>query len=589
MTHRFRPLYFLLVIASILLFTASTPSTSTLTVPTTAGVTATDTWTGTAGVGTNPTSDCSPVSPSPVDEHAVTINVPTGAYGTLNAAFTFQINWTPASGTPQTNDLILTVIGPDGNEVDSSDGSTPQETVTANNLQSGTYRVQVCGYVNASAQNYTGTLTVTTMSNATPAPVLLPAAGKKWNAPTKVTPTNGYGYEPSFIVDSFGNAFATAHKENAFLALSLDPNSPTATRSMSWAWLSADSGKTWIDPPGLTPLSLEQHEVGDEGDMASDDAGHIYYADTYAGDITMTRWTTKGLGQVIFDYTRPTIPTPEDDDRPWLTAHGDGHVFYFSNAGNKTYNGGRYTVHASYDGGITWDSVGVSLPDSGWCRPASDHRPGSKLVYAFCTNDNGKLYSYVSTDDGHTWNRYDVGTYNDADDTQSYPSIQVGPDGTVYALYVDSDDLSPHTDTVNGTKNIPNTNHIYLFKSKDQGKTWTKQEITPVRGHYHYAWLSISPDGRKLGMGVYFRSNNTADFPWYVAAVTWPVNGTPDPKQFVSVDPTHPVAPATNFQAPGDYMGSYFFNDGKLGVIWTHYSSLSGLTTVRDIYFAKQK
>jgi hypothetical protein len=36
-------------------------------------------------------------------------------------------------------------------------------------------------------------------------------------------------------------------------------------------------------------------------------------------------------------------------------------------------------------------------------------------------------------------------------------------------------------------------------------------------------------------------------------------------------------------------MGSYFFPDGKLGVIWTRYTSLAGLTTVRDIYFAKQK
>jgi hypothetical protein len=210
-------------------------------------------------------------------------------------------------------------------------------------------------------------------------------------------------------------------------------------------------------------------------------------------------------------------------------------------------------------------------------------------VYAFCTNDGGKLYSYVSTDDGHTWNRYDAGTYNDADDTQSYPSIQVGPDGTVYAIYVDSDDLMETTDPVDGTVMVPKSNHIYLFKSKDQGKTWSRQEITPVRGHYHYAWLAISPDGKKLGMGVYFRSNNSADFPWYVAAVTWPVNGTPDPKQFLSVDPTHPVSPASNLQAPGDYMGSYFFNDGKLGVIWTRYSSLSGVTTVRDIYFAKQK
>ncbi len=585
---RFLSLQLLTLLTVVLLLSASTPSTSSISVPTSAGVTVTDTWTGTAGVGTNPASDCAPVSTSPVDEHAVTINVASGTYSTLNAVFTFQINWSPASGSNTTNDLILTVVGPDGQEVNSSDGSTPQETVTATNLAAGTYRVMVCGYVNTSAQSYTGTLQVTTSSNSTPPPVFLPPAGKKWNAPVKVTPTNGYGYEPSFIVDKYGNAFATAHKENAFLALSLDPNSPTATRSMSWAWLSVDNGQHWIDPPGLTALSLEQHQVGDEGDMASDDAGHIYFADTYAGDITLTRWTTNGLGQVIFDFTRPTIPTPEDDDRPWITAHGDGHVFYFANAGNKAYDGGRYTVHASYDGGLTWDSVGIPLLDSGWCRPASDHRPGSQLVYAVCTNDAGKLYSYVSTDDGHSWQRYDIGTYNADDDTQSYPYVQVAPDGTVWALYVDSDDLSPHTDATGSTSMIPNTNRIYLFKSTTQGKTWTKQEITPVRGRYQYAWLSVSADGKKLGMGVYFRSN--ADYPWYVAAVTWPAGGAPDPKQFVSVDPDHPVSSADHLEAPADYMGSYFFPDGKLGVIWTRYVLWTNVATLtRDIYFAKQR
>src|SRR5204862_498970 len=67
---------------------------------------------------------------------------------------------------------------------------------------------------------------------------------------------------------------------------------------------------------------------------------------------------------------------------------------------------GRYTVYSSYDGGQTWDHLGISLKDSGWCRPAA--APKSKYVYAMCTNDTGKLYSYVSADDGHTWRRYDV-------------------------------------------------------------------------------------------------------------------------------------------------------------------------------------
>jgi hypothetical protein len=559
---------------------ASTPAASTVSVPTAAGATVTDAWTGSAPPATFAGSTCFPGGTPLVDEHSVTVAVAPGTYDSVDARFTFNVSWDPASGDPSTSDLILTLIGPDGLEIDSSDGGAPTETLVARNLAAGTYRVAVCGFLNTAVQPYDASVEVTTTALTVAPSNVLPAAGKRWGKPVKVTPTGGYGYEPSFIVDRYGNAFATAHKENWQLLLAPDANSPTQTRSMSWAWLSSDAGRTWKNPPGLTPASVEQHELGDEGDMAADDAGHIYFADTYLGDITVTRWSTNGLGDVTFDYTRPAVPTPEEDDRPWIVAHGDGHVFYFSNTGNKAYNGGRYTVHASYDGGVTWDSVGVALPDSGWCRPAADHRVGSTLVYAICTNDGGKLYAYVSTDDGRSFTRYDIGTYNNADGTQSWPTVQVGPDGTIWVLYVDSNDV--------GDGGIPNTNQLYLFKSMTGGRTWTKTEITPVVGRYEYGWLSLSADGTKLGLGIYYRPNNT--YPWSVAATTWKAGGRISPKDFVDVDIDHPVSPAENEEAPGDYMGSYFFPNGKLGVIWTRYVLWTdGATLERDIYFASQR
>lgn len=571
----------LLLALSLSLF-ASTPPASTIAVPATAGATASDSWTGIAPVGSNPASTCYPGGTPFVDEHAVTITLPAGGYSTLNAAFTFQINWTPSSTAgAATSDLILTVIGPDGSEVMSADTGNPQETVVVNNLAAGTYRVVTCGYLNAAAQNYSGSLKVTTSAvTAPPPPNILPTAGKKWGAPVKVTPTNGFGYEPTLLVDKYGNAFATAHKENFELAVAPDPNSPDGTRSTSWMWWSQDNGQTWPNAPGLTQYSVNYHLPGDEGDLAQDDAGHVYFVDTYLADITLTRWTSGGLGKLTYDFSRPIAPSPEADDRPWITAHGDGHIFYFSNDGSQAADGGRYTVHASYDGGVTFDVVGVTLPNSGWCRPATDHRAGVHNVYAFCTNDGGKLYSYVSTDDGKSFQRYQVGTYNDADGTQSYPLVDVAPDGTVWAIYVDSDNLDS-----GGT---PITNRIYLFRSSDQGKTYTKQEITPVRGRYQYAWLAISPDGKKLGMAIYYRPN--ADFAWNIAATTWSAGGKIDPRTFVNVDPDHPVSAQEKAEPPGDYLGSYFFPDGKLGIVWTRSVLWTDAATLeRDIIFARQR
>jgi hypothetical protein len=225
-------------------------------VPTSAGATVTDSWTGTAPPAAFAGSTCFPGGSPLVDEHAVTIAVAPGTYDTVNAQFTFNITWTPASGDASTNDLILTLIGPDGLEIASSDGGAPTETVVANNLAAGAYRVVVCGFLNTTLQPYGGNLTITTTGIQAAPQNILPAAGKSWGTPVKVTPANGYGYEPSFIVDTYGNAFATAHKENWQLALAPDANSPTYTRSMSWAWLSIDNGRTWVDPPGLTPASL---------------------------------------------------------------------------------------------------------------------------------------------------------------------------------------------------------------------------------------------------------------------------------------------------------------------------------------------
>ena len=400
-----------------------------------------------------------------------------------------------------------------------------------------------------------------------------------WDAPVKVTPDNGHGYEPTLVADQYGNAFATAHPENWQIVAAPDSDAPDGTRSQSWMWHSADRGLTWKNPPGLTALSFEDQQAGIEGDLAFDGAGHLYFVDTYLAEVTLTRWTVNGLDQVLFDHTLPFMSAiPEVEDRPWITAHGMGHVFYFGNDGTKIGDGARYTVRSSFDGGVTWAVTGVLLDDSGWCRPASDPRPGAHILYAACTNDTGGLYAYASHDDGRSWQRYDMGTYNDSDATQSWPTIEVAPDGTVWAMYVDSDDI--------GAGGIPNSNRLILFRSDDQGKTWTRKDVTPVPGRYQYAWLSLSPDGKRLGVGVYYRPTNAE--PWKVYGATWPATG--HITMFASVDDAHPVSSIDHDEAPGDYMNSAFFPDGKLGIVWTRYVLWTDVATLkRDIYFSIQE
>jgi hypothetical protein len=345
-------------------------------------------------------------------------------------------------------------------------------------------------------------------------PVLLTGATIRFGSPVKVTPDLGFGYEPAVVADPAGNIFVTAHKENWQLVAAPDANSPTYTRSMSWVWMSVNDGASFRDIPGLTNLGLEQHEFGDEGDLALDDAGHLYFVDTYVGDNTLTRWTIAGR----------------------------------------------------------------------------DHAPKSPYVYVVCGNDGGSddvfsdtnpkgtLWAYVSSNDGHTFERYRIASYKALDATNSWPTVSVAPDGTVWALYVDAAALD--------ADNNPIANSLMLFRSRDHGQTWAAQNITPLKGRYEYGWLAVSADGKQLGLGVYYKPG-AADA-WRTYGAIWNPGAKP---ALISLDENNPVTPAGASEAPGDLMGSFFGPDGKLSVVWTRrVLSVPGVTTVmRDIYYARSQ
>src|SRR5947209_5977462 len=84
------------------------------------------------------------------------------------------------------------------------------------------------------------------------------------------------GYEPGLALDRFGNIFVTAHKQNHCDAVADDPSAPTGVRAASWLWTSTD-GVNFNDLPGLLgpALAPDQLDVGDEGDIALDDANHL--------------------------------------------------------------------------------------------------------------------------------------------------------------------------------------------------------------------------------------------------------------------------------------------------------------------------
>lgn len=448
------------------------------------------------------------------------------------------------------------------------------------------------------------------------APTSAAPTGPRFGAPVLLTTDEAFGgYEPSIVVDRWNNVVVTAHKQNHNLVVSPDSRAPTMTRNMSWIWTSRDS-KTFTNMPGLTPAQEQNHVFGDEGDLALDDTGHVYFVDTSLVDNSFSRWKATGNGKLALEHVRPVGPFGSVDDRPWIAAHGDGVVMYLGNQGDKvTYPGGqvgggdgpaygpgRYTVYMSYDHGDTFDPLGVTLNDSGWCRPAADKRRGSKLLYVVCTNDGGAndvnetagdpgfekgtLWAYVSADDGRTWMRHQMGTYSAGDPWTTYPSVTVGRDGTVYALYNDNKhvgDCNPAVAMTFTCDGNVKSSHLVLYTSKTQGRTWTRQEVTPTPGLIRYSWLDVAPNG-SLGIAYYHRPNTSSD--WHLMAAT----AKPGKKFIASrVSPTK-VASKIYSSPFGDFFQCAFGPDSKLHVTWTSMDEdlgFEGLNT--DIYYARQQ
>jgi hypothetical protein len=442
--------------------------------------------------------------------------------------------------------------------------------------------------------------------------------GPKFGAPVLLT-TDKYagGYEPGITVDRFNNIVVTAHKQNHTLVLSPDSRGTIPVRSQSWLWTSKD-GKTFTDMPGLTPLGEQNMEFGDEGDVAYDETGHIYFVDTNVTDNSFSRYKATGNGKLVLETTRPIGPFGEPvDDRPWIAAHGDGVVLYAGNNGDKVtypagaggdgaaYGPGRYTVYMSYDHGDTFDPRGITLADSGWCRPGADHRKGSKDLYVLCTNDGGAndvnenagdpgfdkgtLWAYSSHDDGRTWTRSRMGSYDAAKEkNSSYPSLSIAKDGTIYALY--NRTITTHSQILPGQVPDPATgiddpadSHLMLYVSKDKGRTWKEKEVTPKKGMIRYTWLDVAPDGT-VGIAYYYRARTTDD--WYVYAAT-SKNGSAFVPNKVS---TAKIASKEYGSAFGDFFQIAFGPDSKLNVVWTVQNDdlfAEGLNT--DVYYAKQK
>jgi len=436
---------------------AATPASSTVTVPTTVGQTVTQTWAGTVPVGANPTSDCKGGTSTP-DIETITVVVPSGAYQNVSASFTFSINWKPVVSST-TNDEILTVVGPNGAEVGSSDTSNTTETVTASDIQPGKYQVEACGFANTTPQPYQGSLVVnTTKPNSETS---LPAA-----------PAKGLAFSPSVAADP--------QRDEAEPLMETGPDGKTYTcgptgftSASDYAQVSTDGGDQF-HLLGTPPRG--QQAAGGGGDCAINLAkdkntlGNFQYA--YAGLDALNGFTTTTSadnGHTLINagpqgngFTNTGLLT----DRQW-------NVFTDSQTVLLSYNQQvprNIVVQKSTDGGLTYGpitAIGGASPDfPGPMRtlPSQFNVSGHRVVF-FAWTKGSNVNLSVSYDNGGSFVDC-VAAVAPGGPSTNFATADADSAGNVYLAYAEKDTFHtylvtlPHSSLANCNQligNIPAT------------------------------------------------------------------------------------------------------------------------------------
>ncbi len=229
---------------------------------------------------------------------------------------------------------------------------------------------------------------------------------------------------------------------------------PTETRTSIHLVKSADGGKTWSDPVGVSPVVTEAY-----GDQPGGDA--------------------------------PNTLTPKrsvQGSQPTVTPDGSVYVAWVDSTDDEAMKGlGEIDIARSTDNGATFgapvtastfNEIGFR-PRTAFFRywasefPQIASGPDGELYIAYVARppdnvaDDGDVYLVASTDKGATWTRPTRLNDDKGSALQFFPSVAVDPDGGVHVMWGDMRDDPAQT-----------RYSIYYTRSLDHGATWGFEDKT---------------------------------------------------------------------------------------------------------------
>lgn len=486
---------------SLVMFSwASNPATSTITVPGGAGQKVEVSWTGDIPPLVNGTSDCTHFADTPAaDQHVSTVQVPAGVYNSVNAKFTFRIEWDANAG----NDEVLTVLNPDGTTLKSSDGGDPHEEVTAVNLPAGAYKIIACGFITGpTPQSYVGKLTIDTSAGGPPTPPPTPAP-----TPSFAGGPRYYNYAPPPAVGeaagepSIGYNLATGHAMYIAGLQTLRVTFPASPAACDAQW--DDVSYVVTKTKSLDPILFTDQRTGrtfvSQLDSVVPPASPVLIGlnslMAYTDDDGVS-WTPAQVNPPDGSYDHQTVgagPYPASLPLGNPVNKGDA-VYYCSQAGVTAF------CSRSDDGGLNFGratSIYNSVTDGcggihGHVKVAPDG-----TVYVPNRGCNNVQAVTVSDDAGITWTVRPVKNANftaGAPPGILDPSIGIANDGTLYFSYINTD------------------GHPHVAVSKDKGATWINDFDIGTSQNIHNAVFieAVAGDSNRAAVG-YIGTTQTGD------------------------------------------------------------------------------
>jgi hypothetical protein len=394
---------------------AATPNT--IGVPAKPGVTVTHSWSGTIAPGADADNDCT--GSNLADSHAFKVTVPRDAYDSVIATMVVSIVWQPTLRS-NTSDEILSLVGPDGTTIGSSDGSSPKEQVTLDNPAPGTYTALACGFANIQPQPYKGSATITTVKR-----LHYPNGkthGLRFSATVPSDPQRSEG-EPAITTDLAGNMYTCG---------------PTGSSQMNdYAQVSTDGGDQF-HLLGTPPRGQIGHvQAGGDCALATakrkNEQGHYQLA--YSGLGPLTGFSTATSA----DTGRRLVGSPDSEsipavDRQWI-AFSDAKTAFL----NYNHQLLGQVVQKSTDGGLTYGPPVTAATDGGrigQIRVIPKWITGTKPYVYFPYDSGTQVKIALSKDGGDTWSQC-VAVDAQASPTAGFPSADNDRQGNVYVSYAE--------------------------------------------------------------------------------------------------------------------------------------------------------